>query len=232
MFSKIKNWFNNYWYYYKWTVIIVTAFVAIILLCIFQSSSKENYDVSVIYTGPHMFETGEKQELSNAFQQIMSSDYNGDKKKIVDIIDMPAYTDEQIKAALGDDPADNDVMKYAQYTVDGVRQNFSNAVFVGDVSICLLDKYWYDILYSANGLVKLEDILGYRNEKQIDDYSIYLKDLDIYEFFDAFGKLPPDTIVCFRSFPTTSAFTGKKQAEKMYSYSKKLLCEMFEFSLD
>lgn len=232
VFSKIKNWFHNYWYYYKWPVIIISAFAIIIGICIFQSASKEDYDVSIIYTGPHMFSVKEKESLSNTFEQLMDVDYNGDGKKVADIIDLPAFTDEQIEDALYGVTDDNAIIKYAPYTVDVVRNNFSQLAASSDASICLLDQYWYELLKDANRLCKLEDILGYRPEGLIDDYSIYLSDLDAYKYFDSsLGMLPDDTIVCFKLMSSASAFIGKKDAEKMYDYSKKMLISLFDFEM-
>lgn len=228
MFGKIKNWFKNYWYYYKWGVIIAAAFIAIILICVFQSASKEKYDANIIYAGPHIFSVNEKSSISSAFEQIMD-DYNKDGKKVVDIVDMTAFTDEQIKDAIGDSTDDQLLIKYAPYTVDRVKQQFSN-VIAGDGYICLLDQYWYDILKDASALVPLSEVLGYEPENMIDEFSAYLSELDIYSYFDeSVGKLPSDTIVCFRVMPTTSAFTGVKEARKMYGYSMELFKAIFAF---
>lgn len=230
MFAKIGNWFKNYWYYYKWPVIIGGAFVIILTVCLVQCAGKEDYDVSIVYTGPHMFEVGEKTALNMAFTQLMDGDVNGDGKKIVDIIDLTAFTDEQINEAIGTDESEATLIKYASYTLDNVKPSFAQVASKGDVSICLVDEYWYNILLEADHLVPLKDILGYSPTNLQDEYSAYLSDLNIYTAFgDSFGKLPEDTLVCFRKMAVTSSFTGKNQADKMYDASKKLLINMFEF---
>ncbi len=229
MFSKIKNWFNNYWYYYKWGVIIVGAFAIILAICLFQCATQEKYDVKIMYTGPHIFEVNEKEALSNAFEQIMD-DYNGDGKTVADIMDITAFTDDQIRDAIGENPEEEMLIKYAPYTVDRVRQNFTSAIS-GDGYVCFIDKYWYDILKSNKALVPLAEVLGYTPDNCIDEYSVYLSDLEFYKFFtDSVGKLPEDTIVCFRVMPTTSSIIGRKEAKKMYNYSIELFRAMFEFN--
>ncbi len=232
MFGKIKYWFKNYWYYYKWGVIIAAAFIIILAICLTQSCSKEKYDVNIVYTGPHFFTVGEKDEITSAFEQLMD-DYNGDGKKVADLHDLTAFTDEQIKEAISaEETSEESMIKYASYTVDRVKQSFSQ-VMVSDGYICLIDKYWYDVLYEANALVPLHEVLGYTPENMIDQYSVYLSDLRIYEFFEgSIGKLPEDTIVCFRVMPATSAFTGKKQAEASYRYSIEMLKAVFAFGKD
>jgi hypothetical protein len=122
------------------------------------------------------------------------------------------------------------LVKYAPYTVDRVRQTFTSAI-TGDGYVCLIDKYWYDILKDNNALVPLSEVLGYAPDAAIDDYSLYLKDLEFYKFFtDSVGKLPEDTIVCFRVMPATSSIIGRKEAKKMYGYSMKLFRAMIEFA--
>lgn len=229
MFAKIKDWFHNYWYYYKWSVIVVGAFAVILTICFVQCSTQEKHDVRIMYTGPHIFEVNEKNALSDAFEQIMD-DYNKDGKKSVDIMDIPAFTNEQIRDATGESEDEDLLIKYAPYTVDQAKNKFTSAV-AGDGYICLVDKHWYDILSSNNALVPFSKILGYTPENAIDEYSVYLRDLEFYKFFtDSVGKLPEDTIVCFRVLPSTASVIGAKDAKKIYSYSKKLFCAMIEFA--
>lgn len=230
MFAKIKYWFENYFYYYKWRIIIIGFFAAILIFLFATSSDQTEYDVSILYAGPTMLTSDEKVEIANAFRQVMSEDYNGKEGKQVDFIDMPAFTNEQIKEAVGTDTDPSTLVKYAPYTIDKVEASFSDRLMAGDAMICLLDEYWYQRLRKANGLVPLEEILGYAPEGRIDEYSIYLHDLPFGDFFSAFDKLPEDTILCFRRFPTTAGFTGREQAEANYERAKEMLRDIFAFS--
>lgn len=230
MISKVKNWFKNYWYYYKWTVIIIVFFAAVIVFCLVNMKGSDSYDVKILYTGPHFFDNGEESGIKNAFAQLMPSDYNGDGKKNVEFVGMPAFTDEQINEAIGGSDDISARLRYAQYTVANVSEAFSQQAFVGDGSICLLDDIWYNRLLENGGLVKLKEILGYKPEYAVDDYSVELSSLCAYGFFEAIGKLPPETRVCFRTLSTASAFTGRKASEKMYENSKKMFISLFDFS--
>lgn len=227
--QKIGYWFKNYWYYYKWPVIIVSFFAVVILICTLQAGNRETYDVSILYTGPHIFVPAEKSSLSSAFSQIMSEDYDGDGRKKVDIVDTPAFTDEQIREAVGtsDDPALS--IRYAPYTVSNVEGTFTQRVFAGDTVLCLVDEYWYKLLLDSESLVKLEVVIGYRPEELADDYSAYFSDLAFASFFSF--SLPEGTRVCFRKISTASAFTGRKAAEANYKRSEKMLCDLFGFQI-
>ena len=227
--NRLVKWFRNYWYYYKWGVIVVGAFIAILAFCLAQCATKETYDVRIMYTGPHIFELNEKDALASAFQQIMD-DYNGDGKTTVDIMDIPAFTNDQIRDAIGENPDEEMLIKYAPYTVDRVQTNFTSAIS-GDGYICFVDKYWYDRLKSNNALVPLSEILENVPEQAIDEYSVYLRDLKFYEFFsDSVGKLPEDTIVCLRLMPEIASMIGRKEARAVYGYSMTLFRAMIEFN--
>lgn len=229
--KKVRYWFKNYWYYYKWTVIIAAFFIGVIIFCAVQSGDRANYDASVLYTGPYIFEQEDKTAFTSALSQVMSADLDGDGKKSVQLIDMTAFTDEQLREALdtSDDPTL--AIKYAQFSEDNVKSNFSQQVFSGDASILIVDEHWYNVVLKAGGLVPLEEILGYRPESLVDDYSADFTQLGISSFFDAMGKLPEGTRICFRRLPTSAAFTGKKAAEKNYENSKKLFADIFAFEM-
>ncbi len=229
--SRIRDWFRNYWYYYKWPVIIAAFFLGVVIFCIVQTGDREKYDVCILYTGPHRFEVGEKESLASSFAQIMAEDYDGNGKKNVQIVDMTAYTDDQIREALGTSDDPTLAIQYAPYTVDNVRKSFSQQAFSGDTVICIVDVYWYELLREADGLVRLEEILGYRPEELVDDYAADFGSLPFSSFFESAGKLPEGTVICFRRLPTASAFTGRKAAERNYENSKKLLREIFSFEL-
>ena len=229
VFGKIRDWFRNYWYYYKWFVIIGAFFVGVIVFCLVQSQSRAASDALILYTGPHFFESGEKSALQNAFSQIMSEDCDGDGRRTVEIVDMPAFSDEEIRERIGDSPEIGDVMQYAAYTYSEVQKNFSKQVFAGETVICLLDPYWFSLLESNGGLVPLREILGFEPGHAVDEYGVRFSELDFARFFEAAGKLPEDTVICFRRLSTASGFTGKKEAEKNYESSKTVLRDIFAF---
>lgn len=230
VFGKIKYWFQNYFYYYKWRIIIVGFFAAVLIFLFATSSDPTSYDVTILYAGPTMLTSDEKVEVANAFRQVMSEDYDGKEGKQVDFIDMPAFSNDQIKEAIATDDDPATLAKYAPYTIDEVEQSFSERVMAGDAVICLLDRYWYELLLDAGGLVPLYEILGESPEGMLDEYGIYLSDLPFGDYFSVFEKLPEDTILCFRTFPTTAGFTGRKAAEANYERAKEMLRDLFAFS--
>jgi hypothetical protein len=225
MFAKIKYWFQNYWDYYKWPVILIAFFAAVIIFCIAQSSTKEDTDVNILFVGPHVFSVGEKDILENNLSQVLGEDYDEDGKKKADVIDMPAFSDAEIREAVGTSDDIGLMIQYGPYTYDEVEKHFSQQVFAGDAVICFVAPHWYNILKSNNGLTALEDVLGYRPEGIIDDYGVKLSDLPIGEFCN----LPEDTIVCFRRPSTATALTGRDEAQRRYDISVEVMKDLFAF---
>ena len=229
--GKIRYWFKNYWYYYKWPVIIIGFFVAVIVFCVVQSGDREEYDATILYTGPYIFEPGQKDTLAMSMSQIMSGDYNEDGEKNIGIIEMPAFTDEQINELVGETGEIADYVRYAPYTIEEVETQFAQQVFAGQAVLCLVDEYWYNLLREGDGLLPLEEALGYRPEGLRDAYSVDFHSLPFASFFEVAGRLPEGTILCFRKMSTASGFTGKAAAEKNYENSKQLLRDLFAFEI-
>ncbi len=227
--NKIKKWFQNYWYYYKWIVIIGAFFIGVIVFCLLQSENKKDYDVCILYTGPYMFSVGEKSDFESSFVQIMSEDYDKNGDKNIQVIDLTALTDEQLKEIIETSENPTAAVKYAPYAVDNVKKSFSQQAFAGDSVICILDEYWYNILLKAEGLEKLENVLGYKPENMKDEYSVYFSSLKFSEYFGWSSKFSEDTLICFRKMSTAQAFYGKSNVEKNYSRSIQMLKDIFSF---
>ena len=190
MVAKIKYWFQNYWYYYKWPVILITFFAGVILFCVLQAETREMADTYILYTGPHFFEIGEKDTLENAFSQILTQD--GEGRRTVSIVDMPAFSDEEIREATDGSDDVGLLLKYGSYTYDAVKEGFSRQAFIGETVICLLAPYWFELLKANDGLVPLEEILGYPPNGMVDEYGVTFSKLAFAEFFDVAGGLPAD----------------------------------------
>ena len=51
--SPALRWLDNFWYHNKWTVIVVTFFVAVLLIGIVQMVGRPKYDTSVCLASPY-----------------------------------------------------------------------------------------------------------------------------------------------------------------------------------
>ena len=65
---KFKKWLDNFWYHYKWPVIIAAFFITISAVCISQMVSKEHYDMYIRYVGDQSITDTQYQDIKRAFQ--------------------------------------------------------------------------------------------------------------------------------------------------------------------
>ena len=49
--NRITKWFKNYWYYYKWKVIIAVFLIFVAVFCIAQACSNTDNDMIIMYAG-------------------------------------------------------------------------------------------------------------------------------------------------------------------------------------
>ena len=79
---KFKKWLDNFWYHYKWPVIIAAFFITISAVCISQMVSKEHYDMYIRYVGDQSITDTQYQDIKRAFQK-KGLDANDDGEVVV-----------------------------------------------------------------------------------------------------------------------------------------------------
>ena len=66
--NRFLKWLDNFWYHYKWTVIVVAFFLFVGIVCLVQCSGRESADLTVTYAGGFVFNEEERAALSNALE--------------------------------------------------------------------------------------------------------------------------------------------------------------------
>lgn len=210
--NKVLKWLDNFWYHYKWHL-IVGVFIAIFLIvAIGQMVRKEKVDAYIMYAGPTAFVASDIYDLQDAFEQIMP-DLNGDGKKTVQFIDITVLTDEQIEENKKRAEEDGVEYKVDMEYISNIRQKFKLQLAAGDAYLLLLDPGMYAEDYDIGMYVKLEE-LGIESEYAYDDSSIKFRETDFGKYFSIFDKLPDDTLMCFRTLNVTAQARGQKEKDK------------------
>lgn len=221
---KVIKWCQNYWYYYKWHTIIGAFFIFMAIFMIGQMITKDDPDITLLYSGPVSLTADQKLEIQNAAELIMTEDYNGDGEKVVMLNTIELLSDDQVADAKDRAKANGEDLYINGNAMSEARNNFTTEIFAGDSVICLLDPYWYEVVRKNDGFIELESVLGYKPSYALDDYSVRLADTDFGKYFTAFSALPEDTVLCMRRISTTIFFTGAAKGEKEYEYN----CDMFQ----
>lgn len=226
--EKIKKWFSNYWYHYKWPTIVIAFFAAVLIMGIYQMATKDTYDINVLYSGPAILNKDQTSGIENAFASILPKDYNKDEEKSVLINRFTILSEEQLAEKEEQAKAENDSVYYDPTSRSDTISQITTLFATGETSICLMDAYVYSIYLREGAFVTLEEVLGEVPEYARDDYSVYLADTPFGKYFDNLQALPADTILCFRK---EAVFAGgsKSKSNAQYEFDKSVFRAVFEF---
>lgn len=227
--EKFKKWFENYWYHYKWTTIVVLFFAIVIAIGVYQMAAKDTYDINVLYTGPILLNQDQTVGIEEAFEAVLPRDFNEDEEKSVLIHRITVLSDEQL-AAKQEEAAKEDDQVY--FDLKSRSDNISQVTTLfatGETTICLMDPYMYNMYLSQGAFLTLEEILGEKPAYARDDYSVKLADTPFGQYFDALQALPEDTVLCIRK---AAVFSGgsKKKANEQYEFDKEVFQAIFTFT--
>ena len=219
--NKITKWFNDYWYYYKWRVIIAAFLLFVVIVCTVQACSNTEDDVVVLYAGEFLSTSPEVPNIESALSSVLPEDISGDGKKTVSMSMMNVYSEERIKEL------EERGYKISRPTNDSELSKFQDLIVTGEFNVCLLDPWLYETVKKQGGFAKLEDTLGYIPDSAVDEYAIKLSDTDFGKYFAGVKSLPEDTYLCIRTPGALQSMFGAK-SEKL-DYAVKLVRAIVEY---
>lgn len=190
--KSFKEKLDNYWYHYKWHTLIVLFFAVVFTVLIVQMVSKPKFDIKVLYAGPAYIGDNESAAVTAALSQLLSSDYDGDGEKKVELYDLLIMNEEQLKEAMKKDDFHLNVGK-----INENREALTVNAMAGEYLIYFIDISCYKELKDNSVFVPRADY-GLEAGEAYDEYSVYLKSLDFAKFYTAFDVFPDTTLVCLK----------------------------------
>ncbi len=184
----------DFWFYYKWYILIALFFVTIFTVLIVQSVTKEKYDVRVLYAGPAVLSDAQRDAVRDAFLQQIDTDYNGDGKKTAELFDIILMNNDELKAMY--DSGVSDYFLNPSVIKDN-QETLSVNAMAGDYVIFLIDVEYYKNLHDNGVFIPLDE-MGITSGVRHDECSLYLNSLDIAKFYTAFNVFPADTLICVK----------------------------------
>lgn len=220
--SPALRWLDNFWYHNKWTVIVVTFFVAVLLIGIVQMVGRPKYDTSVCLASPYKMNKEERAELEKLMTRICPEDFNGNGEKLINIVEYQIYSEEEYESevdryeAMTDEEGNPDQFQINRKFNSDEYKNFSNFTMTGETSVYILSPYLYGILCDAERLKPLSEVYtdGTLPAGALPDgFGIALKDTDFYKYNPAAQVYPENAILCLHK-PTIS---GRSKNEARYA---------------
>lgn len=220
--SPVLRWLDNFWYHYKWTVIVVIFFVTVAVVGIVQMVTRPSYDTSICLASTYKMNKEERADLEALLERICPEDFNGDGETLINLVEYQIYSEEEFNAeaeryeAMTNEDGEPDQFQINRQFNSDEYKNFSNFTMTGETSVYILSPYLYGILRDAERLKPLSEVYtdGNLPAGALDDgYGIALKDTDFYKYNPAAQIYPENAILCVHK-PTIA---GRSKSEARYA---------------
>lgn len=213
---------DNFWYHNKWTVIVVTFFVSVAIVCLVQFISRPEYDSSLVFGSTYRMNKEERADLEKLLIRICPEDFTGDDEKLINIMEYQVYSEEEYDSereyysSITNEEGETDSFQINRQYNTSEYTNFSQYTMTGESSVYILSPYLYGILLQADRLKPLSEI--YAGEElpegaMADGFGVALKDTDFYKYNPEAQVLPENSIICFH-LPTVG---GRSKNPELYA---------------
>lgn len=194
--SGFLKWFDNFWYHNKITVVVSVFLIFIIVICTFQMCAKEDEDVIVLYGGPYLMTSSEREGIRSVLNYVMPDDFDGDGSNYTELVTYHICSEEQLDALESEVHDDGDTVRVDRNYYANEYNNYSNMLLTGEYSLYLIDPWLYESLVKNQRVQKLVDVIGNVPAGAVDEYGVRLGDTEIYKYYQVLQVLPEDTVVC------------------------------------
>ena len=230
--SKFFKWLDNFWYHYKWTLLIAVFFIVVLVVGLVQLFSKTESVATVMYAGPYQLSNDEINAIRNDLTSLLPYDFNGDEKKYITFIEYAVFSEDEIESSneiYTDENGEYVDMVSPMYNSSKYREYLSYTS-TGECSIYFVSEYLYENLKNEERLVPISEVLGDTGEYTVADggYGIRLGDTDLYKYFTSLQILPADTVVCLMR----PYVWGESSNEEKYEFASSFFKELAEFKIN
>lgn len=238
--NKLVAWLDNFWYHYKWHVIVIAFFAIVFIVCFVQCTQKREVDVPVVFAGAYVERDEEDyrwtEEKREAIEKILGSLYKKSTsgERSIGFLTYDVMDEEQMRDKATEKPKnETETGEFSISYYNSLKQNnlseidrFSSYLQTGACSVWFVSEF----LYEAKGMDKLamplESVFGENIPKSAHDaYAIRLGDTELYRYYDAFHAMPEDTLIVL----TRGTVMGASSDDRVYSDYLALYRAIVEF---
>lgn len=187
--SKLLTKLDNFWYHYKWVLIIGVFFLVVLIVGFVQIFNRTQTDAAVTFAGPAYISPNQCAAIETELGKIIPEDYTGDGKKTIKFSNYTIYYENDLKGL------NSSEIDLSQNTTN--KSNYDDYVSSGECSIYFVGVELYKNFVTHERLQSMSDLFGEDLPLGIteDGYGVRLGDLPLYEL-DAFKVMPADTYIC------------------------------------
>lgn len=220
-------WFENIWYHYKWTILLVAFFLLVAIVCLVQCATTPHKDAYITFSVSHTFTREEQQAIDQLFNDFSKNTFEDDVPA-VGIVSYPFYTEEELRD-LYTDPETGDFDGAAFNMAKGKNTDqldtLQSYMMTGDCSIWFVNTSVYEAQHMTERAVPLTETFGTIPTGAYDEYAIRLGDTAIYQYYETLRVLPEDTLIVF----TYPYIIGASANQQKYEQFKALYRALIEF---
>ncbi len=208
----------NFFYYYKWHILIALFFVITISIMVLQMCTKKDDGITVMYAGNAILTDTQSAGIEKAFSDLMGEE-NG-----AALYELTIMTDEQLSAAY-----DNGYSPYLlnREKIRKNRETFGANILSDECFILILSPECFETALSGGALERLSDIGVAENGAAVNEYALKLSELGFARQYISFSAFPDDTLICFKRISEINS--SRKSKQEMRAECIELFCKMAEY---
>ena len=200
---KFKKWLENFWYHYKWPVIIGAFFVIVASVCFSQMATKESYDMYIRYVGDNEITRESYQDIKNSFERT-KLDANGDKKTAV-AFDQVVYISDTENVLINE--------------MNAIAKDTLSALVAQSYYIYLMDTAAYEVYADYGAFEELGKIFETdMSDIAYDEYAVYFNQTEFYKNNPGMEWVDDDVILVLKIAPFKMSTTPTKHAAEIESF--------------
>ncbi len=214
--SKVLKWLDNFWYHYKWTVIVVTFFVSVFIVLGVQLATRENYDAYVMYVGNRDVPKTQYQDILHTLNGA-AKDYDEDGEVNVNFSRTTFISDENHEMAS---------------MVNASAKEYLAGMSVQPYYIYLMSPLVYDLYKGGENsiFVPISELgLDIPEEWLHDETAVSFSKTDFATSHAGVDNLGEDVLLVIKCVPYSSRDSIKDKETKSYNDHLDLLKTILEY---
>ncbi|MEE1357481.1 MAG: hypothetical protein UHG68_07975 [Clostridia bacterium] len=172
-----KQKLDNFFYHYKWHVIIGAFLCFVLIWVIFSSFFQKGEEAYIGYIGDYAYSHEEKRKISDKISAAIDLDLDGDGECAIEFRSLHYLSAAQVEELAQKAEKLDREFEYHPVQNEKNYENFVNELETGDTAVWLVSKEVYEMM-DKSSLMSLQDILGYTPEGAVDEYALDCADLD------------------------------------------------------